>query len=250
MKTNLDKITKQGKCIFLAYDQGLEHGPTDFNDMSVDPDYILKIAAKGKYNGIILQKGIAEKYYKPYRKKVPLVLKLNGKTRLLRGDPISTQLCSVKEAIKLGAVAVGYTIYIGSEHEPVMFDQFRKIEEEAHSKGLPVILWAYPRGAVIKNELDRNILAYSARIGLELGADMIKMKYNGNVNDLKWIVKSAGKAKVIIAGGAKVSEKELLKQTREIMRAGAAGLAIGRNVWQRDNPLEITKKLKEIIWKR
>ena len=79
---------------------------------------------------------------------------------------------------------------------------------------------------------------------------MIKMRYNGNIDDLKWIVKSAGRAKVIIAGGAKVSEKELLKQTREVMRAGAAGLAIGRNVWQRDNPLEITKKLKEIIWKK
>jgi len=248
MEVNLNKITKQGKCIFLAYDQGLEHGPTDFNDMSVDPDYILKIASKGKYNGVILQKGIAEKYYKPYRTKVPLILKLNGKTQLLKGDPISTQLCSVKEAIKLGAVAVGYTIFIGSEHEREMFDQFTKIEEEANANGLPVILWAYPRGAVIKDEMDRNILAYSARIGLELGAEMIKMKYNGKINDLKWIVKSAGKAKVIIAGGSKTSEKDLLKQTKEIMRAGAAGLAIGRNVWQRDNPLEITKKLKKIIW--
>jgi len=250
MEINLNKITRNRKCIFLAYDQGLEHGPTDFNDKNVDPKYVLDIAAKGRYNAVILQKGIAEKYYKPYKKKVPLILKLNGKTRLLKGDPVSTQVCSVKKAIELGASAVGYTIYIGSEHEPEMFSQFKKIEEEAHANGLPVVMWAYPRGAVVKNELGRDILAYAARIGLELGADIIKLKYNGRINDLKWIIKSAGKAKVVIAGGSKVSEKELLKETREVIRAGASGLAIGRNIWQSDNPLERTKKLKEIIWEK
>ena len=234
--------------IILAYDQGLEHGPTDFNDKNVDPKYILDIAVKGKYNAVAMHKGIAEKYYKPYRKKIPLILKLNGKTKLLKGDPMSTQLCSVKEAIKLGAAAVGYTLYIGSEHEPEMFDQFRKIEEEAHAKGLPVVLWAYPRGAVVKDEMDRNILAYSARVGLELGADIIKLKYNGNVNDLKWIVKSAGRAKIVIAGGAKTEEKGFLKDVEKIMKAGAIGLAVGRNVWQRDKPLDITRKIKKVIW--
>src|SRR3972149_8786099 len=117
----LNKILKNGKTMFLAYDHGLEHGPRDFNDKDADPNYILDIAKKGKYNAVIFQKGIAEKYNDKIRKlKIPLIIKLNGKTNLSGGEPISRQICSVKEALKLGAVAVGYTIYIGSRYESVM----------------------------------------------------------------------------------------------------------------------------------
>jgi class I fructose-bisphosphate aldolase len=242
-----DKLLKDGKCILLAYDQGLEHGPTDFNDKNVDPAYIMELAEKGQFNGIIFQKGIAEKYYKK-ESNIPLIVKLNGKTKLEKGDPISHQLCSVKEAIDLGATGVGYTIYVGSKHEGEMFEEFAKIVEEAHNNKMPVIVWMYPRGENIKDEFDKDILAYAARIALELGADIVKMKYNKNQDDLKWIVKSAGKTKVIIAGGSKLSDEELLKEVREEIGAGTSGLAIGRNIWQRDNPYEIIGKLKEIIW--
>jgi len=250
MKIKLNKLLNSGKTLLLAYDQGLEHGPTDFNDTNVDPRYILDIALKGKYNGIILQKGTAEKYYKEKYYEIPLIVKLNGKTRLVKDDPIALQLCSVKEAIKLGAYAVGYTIYIGSYYEKEMLREFGKIEEEAHASGLPVIGWMYPRGKAIKNELSRDILAYAARVGLELGADIVKIKYNGNKDDLKWIVKSAGKTKVVIAGGIKKEEKKLLNDVKDIIKAGAIGLAIGRNIWQHPRPLEITKKIKNIIWRK
>lgn len=242
---NLSKIMTGGKALFLAYDQGMEHGPTDFNDRNVDPNYIIKIAEKGHFSSVIFQKGVAEKYY---NRRVPLILKLNGKTNLLKGEPLSTQLCSVKEAIKLGANAVGYTIYVGSQHEQKMFREFGKIEEEAHARGLPVVAWMYPRGKAIKNDVSRDTLAYAARIGLELGADIIKMKYNGNPKDLKWIVKSAGKTKVIIAGGLKKDEKNLIKDTYDIVKSGACGLAIGRNIWQHDNPYKLAKALKKIIF--
>lgn len=244
MKT---KIMKKEKALYIAYDQGLEHGPSDFNDKNVDPNYILDIAEKGKVNGIILQKGIAEKYYK--KCKVPLILKLNGKTNLVKGDPIARQLCTVKEAVKLGAKAVGYTIYIGSKHESLMFEEFENIEREAHKRGLPVILWAYPRGKAIKNELSRENLAYAARVGLELGADIIKIRYNGKMNDLRWVVKCAGKTKVVIAGGKKKNAKAFLKEAKDIMKCGAVGLAVGRNVWQSKKPLKMIKELKKIIWK-
>jgi len=244
----LNKIFKK-RVLFLAYDQGLEHGPTDFNDKNIDPKYILNIAEKGKYAGIIFQKGIAEKYYNKKKNKTPLIVKLNGKTNLIKGDPISPQLCTVKEAISLGAKAVGYTIYPGSIHEAKMFKEFEKIEREAHKNNLPVIAWMYPRGKAIKNELDKEILAYSARIGLELGADIIKMKYNNNPKDLKWIIKCAGKTKVVISGGTKTNPKLLLQQTKDIINSGAIGLAIGRNVWQYKEPLKITKALKSIIFK-
>ena len=124
-----NKILRKGKALFLAYDQGLEHGPTDFNDKNVDPNYIIEIAKKGKYTGIIFQKGIAKKYKKEITaSKVPLIVKLNGKTNLVKGEPISRQLCTVREAVKLGAAAVGYTIYIGSQRESIMMQEFEKIQ--------------------------------------------------------------------------------------------------------------------------
>ncbi|MFH1801865.1 MAG: hypothetical protein ABH864_00265 [archaeon] len=247
---SLNKILKKGKAIFLAYDQGIEHGPVDFNDKNVDPNYIIKIAKEGKYNAVIFQKGIAEKYQKEIRSsKVPLIVKLNGKTSLRKGEPMSTQLTTVKEAIKLGAKAVGYTIYIGSEHEPEMLKEFEKIQRNAHAKSIPVIAWIYPRGKGTKGKSDKELLAYACRTGLEIGADIVKVHWNGkNANDLKWAAKSAGKTKVVIAGGEKTHEVELLKEAREAMQSGCIGLAIGRNIWQNDKPLEITKRLKRIIW--
>ena len=249
-KISINKILKRGKALFLAYDHGLEHGPElDFNDKDVNPLYILNIAKKGKFQGIVLQKGIAEKYQKEIKQsKVPLILKLNGKTKLYKGEPYSPPLCTVKEAIKLGASAVGYTLYIGSKFESKMFEEFEKVEREAHKKGLPVISWIYPRGKAVKNDVSREMMAYSTRTGLELGADIIKMKYGGKPQDLKWAIKSAGRAKVVVAGGTKKSEEAFLSDIKDIINAGCIGLAVGRNIWQSKNPLELTKKIQKIIW--
>ena len=93
-------------------------------------------------------------------------------------------------------------------------------------------------------------MEYAARIGLEIGADIIKLQYAGKLKDLKWAVKSAGKARVVVAGGIKKEEKEFLKQVKEIIDSGCIGLAIGRNIWQDKNPLELTKKIRNIIWGR
>ncbi|MBS3066906.1 hypothetical protein J4205_03695 [Candidatus Pacearchaeota archaeon] len=248
---SLNKITTKGKALYLAYDQGLEHGPEmEFNDFNVDPLYVIDIAKRGKYNGIVFQKGIAEKYNKEIKKsKIPLILKLNGRTKLVKGEPLSAQLATVKEAVSLGAKAVGFTIYLGSKYEEQMFEEFANIQREAHEKKLPVIAWIYPRGKAIKNDISRENLAYSARTALEIGADMAKIKYGGKKDDLKWAVKSGGRCKIVIAGGIKKSEKDFLNDVKDIMDSGVIGLAIGRNVWKSKDPLGITKKVKKIIWK-
>lgn len=250
MKISLDKITTKGKALYLAYDQGLEHGPTgDFNDKNINPLYIIKIAKEGKFNALIFQKGIAEKYEDEIKKsKIPLILKLNGKTNLFKGEPISAQLATVEEAVNLGAVAVGCTIYIGSEHETKMIEQFEKIERDAHSRGIPVIAWVYPRGKSIEGKKDGELLAYACRVGLEIGADIVKIHWNGNAEELKWAIKSAGKTKVVIAGGLKTDEKQFLENVKEAMKAGVIGLAVGRNLWQSDSPLALTRKIKRIVW--
>ena len=244
----INKLFSQGKTVLLAYDQGLEHGPSDFNLDNCDPDYIINIGIKGGYRGLIFQKGIAEHYYSHYTKKIPLIIKLNGKTRIPQGEPIAEQICSIKQAVDLGADAVGYTIYVGSEHEPKIFREFSRIQEQAHDYNLPVIAWMYPRGKAVQNDLNTDLLAYAARIGLELGADILKIKYNGDKEGFKWIVKCAGKAKVVVAGGSKTDDKSFLTSIKDSVESGGSGIAVGRNVWQHEKPLEISKAINKVVF--
>jgi class I fructose-bisphosphate aldolase len=248
---NVEKLLRNGRGFLLAYDQGFEHGPTDFNDENVNPQKIFDIAENsGVFTCIAVQKGIAEKYYQNGVYKTPLVVKLNGKTNYHKGEELfSPQNCSVKEAVELGASGVGYTIYVGSERENESIAEFSKIQEEAHNAELPVIMWAYPRGKHIgEGENTKENLAYAARIALELGADMVKVAYAGDVEAMKWVVKSAGKVKVLVVGGSKSDEQTVLTKTKEILEAGAVGWAMGRNIWQAEDPVGIAKKIEEIIY--
>lgn len=248
---NLDKFLKNGKTMFLAYDQGFEHGPTDFDERNVDPNFILDIARKtGVFTAVILQEGVAEKYYDPKKEKIPLLVKLNGKTAFHKGEePYSPLLCTVDEAIKAGASAVGYTIYVGSEHEAKMTKEFSQVENEAHKKGLAVTAWMYPRGKHVEGkEKTKDVVAYAARLGLELGADFIKTYYTGDPESFEWVVKSAGKTKVLVSGGIKRDLDGFLKNVKDFMSVGATGLAVGRNVWQSDDPISVSKKIADIIY--
>ncbi|MBU3923814.1 MAG: fructose-bisphosphate aldolase [Nanoarchaeota archaeon] len=264
VKIKLNKILKKGRALFLAYDQGLEHGPADFNDKNVDPVYIIDIARRGKFSAVIFHKGIAEKYSAEIKKSgVPLIVKLNGKTSLVGGEPVSRMICSVDEAVKLGAVGVGYTIYIGSEFEEEMLSEFGEIVEEAHELGLPVVLWCYPRGKSLrdlprvgsrKSEVGSRkrskagkLMAYAARVGLEVGADVVKIQSDGNLKDLEWAVESAGKCKVVVAGGARRNADELIRDVKSAIKSGCVGVAIGRNVWQSEEPLKLAGKLRKVV---
>jgi fructose-bisphosphate aldolase, class I len=248
MKIKTSKLLTNDKTIMLAYDQGLEHGPADFNLHNVDPKHILDIALQGRFNAVILQNGVAEKYYHDEYKEIPLVVKLNGKTNIPHIAPVSKLVCSVDRAIRLGADAVGYTIYDGSEQEPHIFHEFGKVVERAHDYGVPVIAWMYPRGSAVHNDTDTNILAYSARVGLELGADFVKLKYNNNPEGYKWVVKNAGRTRVVAAGGKKEPHMEFLRTCREILSTGASGFAIGRNIWQNPRPFGLTQALREVVF--
>lgn len=238
------KLFTKGRTVILAYDQGLEHGPKDFSGKNANPSYILDIAKKAKLNAIILQKGVAEKYYT--KEDVPLILKLNGKTSLFKGEPISRQICSVREAKELGAFAVGYTIYIGSSHESLMLHEFSKIQEEAHKLGMPVIAWMYPRGKSVK-EVTPEIIEYAARIGLEIGADFVKIPFT-NKEHFKKVVKEAGRCYVLALGGKKTTKKKILKEAKDVWESGAVGMAIGRNIWESSDPVGVAKEIKQIFY--
>ena len=270
-----NRIMPDGKAMILAYDQGFEHGTRDFLEHpdSSNFEHILDIAIKGRFTGLVLHTGLAEKYAGEIADSgVPLILKLNGKSELYtEEDPLSPQLYSVEDAIALGAVAVGYTVYSGSEFEDEMNREFAQIVREAHSEGIMAIGWMYPRGKAIfdrksasktlKIALDEqeqtnqaidetpSIVAYGARIGLELGADMVKVKYTGSSDSFRWVVKSAYPTRVVMSGGPMTkTDEEFLSRVKDVLAAGAAGVAVGRNIWQRSDPLSISKKLHQLIY--
>ena len=246
-RDRMSAFLTEGRSMLLAYDQGLEHGPsTDFNDRNVDPAMIMDIAARGKFNGVVFQKGVAERFYD---RRVPLIVKLNGKSSLPKGEPVSRQVCSVEQAVSLGARGVGYTIYLGSEFESKMFREFGRIQEEAHEKGVPAIAWIYPRGASVQNDTSKEVVAYAARAGLELGADAVKIKYTGDPQTFSWAVKSAAGVKVFMSGGPKApTDDDFLRQVKGVIEAGGTGVAVGRNVWQNSDPLAMADKLRKAIF--
>jgi class I fructose-bisphosphate aldolase len=269
------KIMPGGRSMILAYDQGFEHGPRDFleHPESASLEYILDIAQRGRFTGIVLHAGLAEKYQTEIRaSEVPLILKLNGTSELYtKEDPYSPQLYSVSDALELGATSVGYTVYSGSKYEDDMQKEFAKIIREAHGHGIPVIGWMYPRGKslfdrrsaskTLKLALEEqettnlaidetpSIVAYGARIGLELGADIVKVKYTGSVESFRWVVRMANPTRVVMSGGPMTrTDEEFLAKIEEVLSAGAAGIAVGRNVWQRQDPLTISEKIHRVIF--
>lgn len=247
----LAPLLRNEKAFFLAYDHGFEHGSNDFNDKNYDPNYILDLAVKGRFTAVILQKGLAEKYYynSPYEERIPLIVKLNGKTDIVKTvEPYSSQNCSVKYAKMLGAKGVGYTIYLGSEFETEMLETFGQIQEEAHNLNMAAIAWIYPRGTNVLLPDSPDMIKYAARLGLELGADMVKLKYSGDKKSFAEAVKLAGKTKIVLSGGRKELCKDFYKTVKEVMTTGGTGIAVGRNVWQDDKPLEVAEELGKIIW--
>ena len=247
----IQPFLKNDKAMLLAYDHGFEIGPEALSKESINPEYILDLAVKGEYTGIILQKGIAEKYYTgtDYQRKIPLILKINGKINIFpKKDPFSPLNCSVEYAKELGAKAVGYTIYLGNNQEEKMLAEFGQIQERAHQLNMAAIAWTYLRGAVVEDEYDPKLIAYAARVGLELGADMIKIKYPGTEEAFRKVVQVAGKTKVVLSGGPKLEDNKFLETVESVIRAGATGVAVGRNVFQHEDPLLMTEKVKKIIF--
>ncbi len=247
----ISELLKNDKAVFLAYDHGLEHGPEDFlNEKTYSPNFILELAYTSKFQAVIFQKGTAEKFYykSKWSSKIPLILKINGKTKWQNNEPYSPVVCSPEYAKNLGASAIGYTLYPGSKREAEMFKEFGRVSEEAKKIGLPVIAWVYPRGEKINDENSPDVVQYAARIALELGADMAKIKYSGSTESFKKAIEVSWPIKIMLSGGSKLPENEFLKVVESVIEAGANGVAVGRNIWQSDDPFEISKKIYNIVF--
>jgi class I fructose-bisphosphate aldolase len=243
-------LCRDGKVLILAYDHGLEHGPVDFEGVpgSADPARTFEAATHDAVTSIAVQKGIAEAYYPSYEDDVDLLLKLNGTSNLWMGEPDSAVNCTVDYASDIGASSVGFTLYGGSNNEIEMAEEFRDAQEQAREYDLPVVMWSYPRGQGLKNDTKPGTIAYAARQALELGADVAKVKYPGSRSAMEDAVRMAGPTKVVMSGGSKTSDRDFLESVKAVIDAGGEGLAVGRNVWQRENPHRILDALEEVIF--
>ena len=213
-----------GTLLLLPIDQGIEHGPRDFfaNPASKDPEYQFRLAAEAGYSAIACQIGLAEKYYPDYAGQVPLLLKVNGKTDLPPSDEaLSTTNASVEDAVRLGADAVGYTLYVGSPRQDHDLHQLKGVREDCDRYGMPLVIWAYPRGSAVDAKGGQNsfyAIDYAARMAMEMGADVVKLNLPSP---------EPNKDSPAPYNELEVSQEEAVAPGRRLRRALAGG-ALGR----------------------
>jgi len=281
VKTNLARLLNHGtlagsgKLVILPVDQGFEHGPARSfapNPPSYDPDYHFQLAIDSGCNAYAAPLGFLEAAADKFCGQIPMILKLNNSDTLAKMDqPCSAVTGSVKDAVRLGCTAIGYTIYPGSGLRNTMYEDLRELILEAKAAGLPTVLWAYPRGAGLSKEGEQaiDVTAYAAQISCQLGAHVVKVKPPKDfieqaeakkvfekyaiptktlADRVKHVVESAFKGKriVIFSGGEAKGTDELLEDIRGIAAGGGFGSIMGRNAFQRPHA-EAVKLLGDVM---
>ncbi|WP_457593618.1 aldolase [Hydrogenimonas sp.] len=263
---NFEKTTGgSGRLMLFAGDQKVEHLNNDFYGSGIpeednDPEHMFKIAQKAEIGVFATQFGLISAYGRDYGQ-IPYLVKLNSKTNLVPytdKDPYSQQWLEVadivrfKESSGLDIRGVGYTVYLGGEHEHAMLREAARIVHEAHLNGLLAVLWIYPKGIYVKDQHDPHLIAGAAGVGAALGADFVKLKVpyaNGNFDPslLKEATQAAGRTGVLCEGGDKVDEALFLAQLHEQIHIGKSrGNGTGRNIHQR--PLKEAVRMADAIY--
>lgn len=262
---NHGRLAGTGKLVILPVDQGFEHGPARSfapNPPGYNPHYHFDLAIEAGCNAYAAPLGFLEAGAGQYAGRIPLILKLNNHDVLHEEkDPLPAVTGSVKDALRLGCSAIGFTIYPGSSHCTRMYEQLRALGEEAKASGLAVVVWSYPRGSALSKEGETamDVVAYAAQIACQLGAHIVKVKlptahleqaaakkvYEGEQIPIKTlservrhVVQSSfsGRRIVIFSGGAKSEDKNVFEEVRAIRDGGGFGSIIGRNSFQRPKP--------------
>jgi class I fructose-bisphosphate aldolase len=259
---NSGRLAGTGKLVILPVDQGFEHGPARsfaVNPAGYDPNYHFELALEAGCNAYAAPLGFLEAAAGRHAGEIPLILKLNNHDTLhAEKDPLSSVTGSVQDALRLGCVAIGFTIYPGSANSRIMYEELRELSKEAKSHGLAVVVWSYPRGVDISKagETGIDVVAYAAQIAAQLGAHLIKVKlpsdhieqdaarkvYEGAkvpistlADRVRHVVQSSfnGRRIVIFSGGAKAADETVFDEARAIRDGGGFGSIIGRNSFQR-----------------
>lgn len=241
----LDKILPGGRSLILAFDHGFEHGPAKYDGIELSPLRIQKIAEQGGADAVLVHKGVLHAMKKP---RVPVIVKLTARTSMAPEENEMQELVTeVEDALELGASAVAVTVYLGALREADMLANYRKVYHKCLEYGVPLVAFMYPRPENHEERTDEEYVRYAARVGAELDADIIKTYYTGSRASWKKVVADSFKPVVAAGGQLKGSEAQVISMARDIMAAGGAGLAIGRNVWTRDDGAELLKKLSKIV---
>jgi class I fructose-bisphosphate aldolase len=263
-----------GKMVILPVDQGFEHGPARSfapNPPAYDPDYHFQLAVDAGCNAYAAPLGFLEAGSFKFAGQVPTILKLNNSDTLAKMEPCSALTGSVKDALRLGCAAIGFTIYPGSSARNTMYEELRELIEEAKSYGLPTVVWSYPRGSGLAKEGEQaiDVTAYAAQIACQLGAHVVKVKPPKEVvfqdeakkvfekyqipiktlpERIKHVVQSCfgGKRIVIFSGGEAKDTPSVLEEIKGIAAGGAFGSIMGRNAFQRPHD-EAVKLLSDVM---
>ncbi len=235
---------KTRRTIIVPMDHGVSSGPiAGLIDM---PDAVDKVA-EGGANAVLLHKGIVRHGHRGYGRDLGLIVHLSGSTSLAPDPNNKVLVCSVEEAIKIGADAVSIHINVGAENEAEMLEQLGRISKECQEWGMPLLAMMYPRGRKIENEHHVDVVKHAARVGAELGADIIKTNYTGDIDTFKEVVKGCP-VPVVIAGGPKMNtDRDVLEMVANAIEAGGAGTSIGRNIFQHANPTKMVKAIAAIV---
>jgi class I fructose-bisphosphate aldolase len=263
---NHGRLAGTGRFVILPVDQGFEHGPARsfaVNPGGYDPTYHFRLAIEAGCNAYAAPLGFLEAGVAEFAGDIPLILKMNNHDVLNdEKDPLSAVTASVKDALRLGCVAAGFTIYPGSANAQAMYQQCREMIAECKASGLAAVVWSYPRGTSISKEGETaiDVIAYAAQIAAQLGAHVIKVKpptphieqaeakkayekaavpISTLAERVRHVVQSAfnGRRIVIFSGGAtKENDEAIFEECRAIRDGGGFGSIIGRNSFQRQKP--------------
>lgn len=256
-----------GRLMLFACDQKFEHLNEDFYGEGIDPadndpEHLFRIASEGVIGVMAAQRGLVAQYAQDYPE-INYLVKMNSKTHLIKtaqDDPYSPQLTSLDAVLAMrdagvNIVGLGYTIYLGSEYESTMLAEAGELIAQAHSQGLIVVLWIYPRGKAVADEKDANLIAGAAGVALCLGADFVKVnppKPTADQSSAELLARAAeasGRTGLVCAGGSTVDAVSFLNQLYDQIHVGcASGNATGRNIHQRslDEAVRLTKAISAI----
>jgi class I fructose-bisphosphate aldolase len=234
-----------GRTIVVPIDHGVTVGPIYG---LVDLRKTVNQVAEGGANAMLMHKGIPRCSHRNYGPDIGLIIHLSASTSLSPYPNAKTLVATVEDALSLGADAVSLHINLGDETEPRMLADLGAVCSEANKWGMPVLAMMYARGPKVTDEYDPAVVAHCARVGVELGADIVKVNYTGDPDSFRNVVNGACGVPVVIAGGPKLeSDRDIVQMVHDSIQAGGSGLSVGRNIFQHAAPSRIVKALHKVV---
>ncbi len=238
----MDRTT--GKTVIIPMDHGVTLGPLAG---LIDMKKTINAVATGGANAIVIHKGLVEAGHRRSGRDVGLIIHLSASTCMAPDPNCKVLVCTVEEAIKLGADAVSIHVNIGAEDEKTMLRDLGRVAKDAAEWGMPLLAMMYMRGPKVKNGFDVNVVKHAARVGAELGADIVKVPYTGSPETFREVVEGCF-VPVVIAGGEKMdTDRDILEMVKGSLQAGGAGVSIGRNAFQHRDPEKIVRAISKLV---